>query len=80
MIPASFDFVRIEGFTEPTAKWLGEIIESLWGTPPPHLTVEQASALYFIIRAQPDDVFPGGKWATVQHLEGLIEQTVREAT
>ena len=35
---------------------------------------EFAALMWFRLRAAPDEIFPRGKWATLQHLESLIEK------
>jgi hypothetical protein len=71
--------VRLAGFTPPTYDFLAEIVEEQWGHPklsharPTVVPFEHAAALYFLLRATPEDEFPNGKWATIQHLEGLLD-------
>jgi len=69
----SFDYVRLVGFTEPTRRWLCEVAEAMFGGDPERmLSLEQAAVLFFVLRREQEDSFPGGKWATIQHLESLI--------
>jgi len=78
--------VRLSGFTPTTYDFVAGIVEDRWGHPPlSHsrptvIPLESAAALYFVLRVTPDEGFPGGKWATVQHLEGLIEDAVASST
>lgn len=72
--------VRLSGFTPTTYDFLSSFVEEQWGHPalshsrPTVIPFEPAAALYFILRATPDQEFPGGKWATLQHLESVIER------
>lgn len=42
------------------------------------LTLEHACKLFFLLRAHPDspEVFPKGKWASLQVLETIIDQAL----
>ena len=72
------DYVRIEGFTLATHEWLIRLVESEYGGDPKLLVnFDYASSLFFRLRKLPDDAFPGGKWATLQHLESCIEDAIR---
>lgn len=69
--------------TKPTWDFLRRVIEDGFGahikdSQPTLVTVETAAALFFLLRKLPGERFPGGKWATIQHLEGLVEKTVVE--
>lgn len=59
--------VHLEGFTHPTWTWLHEAFK-VDGT----ITVGRALHLVNELKAEPDEHFPGGKWATIQHLEACI--------
>ena len=44
------------------------------------IPVERACYLVFFLKSLPDDQrknFPRGKWATIQYLEGLIEEQMK---
>jgi hypothetical protein len=74
--------VHLHGFTPKTMDWLAGIIEHEFGHPRGKdgwVPLPSAAALYFLLRSLSEDAFPGGKWATVQHLETLIIAAVREA-
>jgi len=71
----SADHTRIPlvGFTPGTLDFLAERA----GLEPTEAVADgipRRSALHFVheLRATDDDAFPGGKWATIQHLESLI--------
>ena len=72
--------VRLGGFTPLTYDLLSRIVEERWGHPalshsrPTVIPLESAAALYFVLRAMPDEEFPGGKWATIQHLGSLLDE------
>lgn len=74
--------VRLSGFTPPTYDLVAGITEERWGHPalsharPTVIPFESACALWFVLRGMADEEFPGGKWATLQHLESLIESEV----
>ena len=75
--------ISLEGFTSDTYDFIAEEIEGIWGMsfdPGECLTPSNAAYLFFRLRATPDDYFPGGKWATIQHLETLIDDFFREAS
>lgn len=78
-VELSMTDVRLAGFTPPTYDFVAGIVEEAFGHPPlSHarptvIPFTSAAALFFILRAWPEGDFPGGKWATIQHLEGLIE-------
>lgn len=71
--------VKLTGFTPSTYDLVAGLAEEMYGHPalsharPTVIPFESAAAVWFVLRALPDDRFPGGKWATVQHLEGLID-------
>ncbi len=71
--------VRLDGFTSVTYPFVAGIAGDRWGHPegshhrPTVIPFESAAALHFVLRGTPDDEFPGGKWATIQHHEGLID-------
>lgn len=71
--------VRLDGFTPTTYDFLATIIETCWGHPtgsfqrPTTIPFESAAGLFFILRGTDDAAFPGGKWATIQHLEEVID-------
>ena len=73
------DSVKLSGFTPRTYDLVAAIAEELWGHPalsharPTVIPFESAAALCFVLRSLPDERFPGGKWATIQHLESLVE-------
>lgn len=75
--------VELAGFTPSTQAWLNDIIEGAWGHPPGSparpatIPLTSAATLYFLLRVVDDINFPGGKWATIQHLESLIEEATR---
>jgi hypothetical protein len=68
-------------FTPATLDWLCEIlgIESTEAVAPPGITGAQALQLLAGLKGTPDAEFPGGKWATIQHLESCIAAAVDEA-
>lgn len=74
--------VKLEGFTPVTYDMLATLVEDWWGHPPLSFArptvvpLEHAAALYFVLRRLRDDAFPRGKWATIQHLEALIDEAV----
>lgn len=55
-----------------------------WGHPmndftrPSSIPFPSATELYFVLRVTPDGEFPGGKWATIQHLETLLDEAARD--
>jgi len=77
----SFDYVRLDGFIPTTWDALRDLFEALGAhvkeSQPTLVTVECAAASFFVLRFLPESYFPGGKWATIQHLEGLIEARVQ---
>jgi hypothetical protein len=72
------DSVTLRGFTPPTYDLLAQMVDDAWGHPklsharPTVIPFEHAAALWFVLRTMPDETFPGGKWATLQHLEALV--------
>lgn len=76
--------VKLSGFTPSTYDFIAGFIEEWHGTPalsfarPTYVQVGVAAEAFFRFRAMPESVFPGGKWATLQHLEGLIEAALRQ--
>lgn len=76
--------VRLEGFTPKTYAFMKELVEQKrltgkWfysSAAKPEVPLESVSALYFILRGTDDYLFPGGKWATIQLLELLIDKAV----
>lgn len=75
--------VRLRGFTPSTLDYLAEAL----GVKPnlsemtaleDGITGKRAIGLLAWLREVPDDLFPGGKWATIQHLEALIAQAIDE--
>lgn len=76
----SIDYVDSKGFSPATGPWIKELVEALDGSPSGDVIIkaETAALLFFILRALPEEDFPGAKWATIQHLEGQIEKVVRE--
>lgn len=76
----SFEYVNTSSFSPVTSPWIKELAEALDGSPSGDkiLRVETAALLFFILRALPDDEFPGGKWATIQHLESQIENVIQQ--
>ena len=39
------------------------------------VTIGQARQMIDELRQAPDEAFPGGKWATIQHLQDLLDST-----
>jgi hypothetical protein len=78
--------VTLRGFTPRTYDFLAALVEDHWGHPmndftkPSPIPFGSAAELFFVLRAMPDDFFPGGKWATIQHLETLIDTQAAEAS
>ena len=67
------DFVCLKKFTPLTEKWLKDIFELQT-----YIPAETAALLFFALRRMDDDLFPNGKWATIQLLESLIEEAISE--
>jgi hypothetical protein len=62
----------LEGFTQPTTEWLGRLtgrvpFQGIIGLP-----TNSALHLANELKVMDDREFPGGKWATIQHLEACI--------
>ena len=53
-------------------------VEQGWPELNPWIEPEQAALLFCRLRNTPDsqDTFPTGKWATIQRIEGLLEEAV----
>lgn len=74
----AYEEVRLEGFTLSTYDFIAQIVEDRFGHPagshlrPTVIPFESAATLFFVLRYTPESEFPGGKWATIQHLESLI--------
>ncbi len=72
--------VRLTGFTPSTYPFVAGLAEEAYGHPagsfvrPAVIPFAHAAALFFVLRGWPQNEFPGGKWATIQHLEDLIER------
>jgi hypothetical protein len=76
----SFEPVRIDGFPVDTHAWIRRLVGELDGSDPGvYASLDTASLLVFIMRALPEDEVPGGKWATIQHLEDQIQHEVAVA-
>lgn len=77
------DDVCLVGFTDHTYTFIANIIDEHFGHPmndpslPSTIPFASASELFFLLRGVPDEEFPGGKWATIQHLENLIDERCR---
>lgn len=63
--------VELTGFTPKTWVWLHDKFNA------EHVvTGKRALGLVAKLRDEPDENFPGGKWATIQHLEARIAAAV----
>jgi hypothetical protein len=77
----SLDYVDSQWFTPVSKPWIKQLVEELNGSPSGDsiIAADTAALLFFILRQLPDDAFPGGKWATIQHLENQIDKCVAAA-
>lgn len=67
------DFVYVEALKYDTKR--------AWGLDNTYLSQVDAAWLFFRLRETPDtsEVFPHGKWASIQHLEELIREQAGKA-
>ena len=63
--------VELEGFTARTADWLRERFGCVGEIP-----IARAVHLLVELGDEPEEQFPGGKWAIIQHLEGCITNAI----
>lgn len=81
----SSESVRLSGFTPTSYDFVSRLAEDRFGHPagsyarPTVIPIESAATLFFLLRLAPDDEFPAGKWAVIQHLEGLIETSLADS-
>lgn len=70
--------IPLDGFSSATRSFIARVIVHKWGLSmsirPKAVSFEVAAALFFILRDMDDADFPGGKWATIQHLESLLNE------
>lgn len=62
--------IYLKDFSPVTAEWLRLNFEI---ASEPHFDSDKATRLLAQLKQEPDENFPRGKWATIQHLEYLIE-------
>ena len=72
-MPDESDFVQVGKLSYET--------KQAWGIDRTYLLPEVASWLFFRLREMPDspELFPKGKWASIQFLEGLIVEQAKKA-
>ena len=76
------DSVGIHELSRDTQRAISEALEeSGWDVGKSWIDLSTCAAIFFLLKYSPDDpeLFPKGKWATLQRLEELIEKAIKPA-
>jgi hypothetical protein len=70
------EYLNLYNFTPETSRWLINKFSYKYNFPidSHYLSFERGCALFFLLKETPDNEFPKGKWATIQFLEGELNQ------
>jgi hypothetical protein len=75
-----YDSVGIHELSTDTQRAISEALdESGWDVGKSWIDLPTCAAIFFLLKYSPDDpeLFPKGKWATLQRLEELIEKAIK---
>lgn len=79
----TYDSVAIHKLSHETQRAISDaLFESGWDVGTSWIDLPTCAAIYFLLKRSPDnpDLFPKGKWATLQRMEQLIDEAIRSTT
>ena len=70
------DFIRLREFIPLTRRGIEEIVRTYDLADADNMPLEEWAKMFFLMRQMPDndDLFPSGKWATIQALESKLDE------
>jgi hypothetical protein len=75
-----YDAVAIHELSSETQHAISDaLFESGWDVGTSWIDLPTCAAIYFLLKYSPDDpeLFPKGKWATLQRMEELIHKAIK---